>query len=67
MLAVRAPLIGVVVAMLLLIAENLGANAYRDQVRAKDQPQVSEQMRTPTPYGYMGVKHCHDDRPHKGD
>lgn len=67
MLAVRAPLIGVVVAMLLLIAENLGANAYRDHTQATAQPQLPEQMRSAAWDRFERVSRCRDGRPHKGD
>jgi hypothetical protein len=62
--AVRVPMLGLVVAMLLLIAENLGANAYRAHTQANEQPQLSEQMASPAPFAR--IKRCHD-RPHKGE
>lgn len=65
--AVRAPLVGVVVAMLLLIAENLGANAYRDHMQSQVQPQLSEQMRSAAWDRFERVSHCRDGRRHKGD
>ena len=70
MLAARVPMLGIVIATLLLIAETVGAIAYRERAVAESaQAQVSEQM--PNFHPGCGksrhrVKHA-DGRPHKGE